>query len=97
MDGRHPWLTAVAETSQQVRRGAAGLAKVATGVGLAELEVITARRDVCRGCEYATRSGDPRFAAQGGLTTFSRCTRCGCLIAAKTKLLQETCPLNRWI
>ena len=76
--------------------GVTGLAKAALGVGAAAPEVAKFRRDVCRGCEHATRNADPRFAVNGGLTTLSQCRECSCLIGAKTKLAGEACPLNKW-
>lgn len=81
---------------EKIASGVVGLAKVAAGVGLAGEAVVAARRDVCRRCDQATRNPNPRFAANAGLTTFSRCRTCGCFIAAKTKLAGEHCPQEHW-
>lgn len=81
---------------QKIVQGVVGLAKVAAGVGLADDAVVAARRNACRACQHATRSTDARYAANAGLTTFSRCLACGCFIAAKTKLVGEQCPLGYW-
>jgi hypothetical protein len=52
---------------------------------------------VCRNCKYATRNGSPAYAANKGLTTGSRCLKWnGALIAGKTQLAAESCPLGLW-
>jgi hypothetical protein len=79
-----------------VFRGAVGLIRATARLGVAPEEVTRARRDICRTCNYATRNDDPKFAANQGLTTLSRCTRCRCFIGAKTRLTAETCPLGKW-
>ncbi len=84
------------QTAGKVLHGAVALVKVAVGADAAPDAVIAARRDICRRCDHATRSNEPRFAANRGLTTLSRCRKCGCFIVAKTKLAGERCPLGRW-
>ncbi|HOD83729.1 MAG: hypothetical protein BWX88_04864 [Planctomycetes bacterium ADurb.Bin126] len=81
---------------QKIIHGAVALAKVALGADAASDPLVAARRDICRQCDQATRNSDPRFAANRGLTTFSRCRKCSCFIAAKTRLTEERCPLGRW-
>jgi hypothetical protein len=77
-------------------RGVAGLAKSGLGVDRPDEATIAHRRDTCRGCEHATRSTDPKYAANRGLTTFSQCSVCNCFIAAKTLVRSEACPLGKW-
>jgi hypothetical protein len=83
----------------KVVQGAVGLAKVAAGkagvkVLLAEVFEVRQRRDACRECEHATRNQDRLDLPTKGLTTFSQCKLCGCLIAAKTLLADEQCPAS---
>lgn len=40
------------------------------------------RYAICEGCEH--------------LTVAKTCTKCGCFMPAKTKLLNATCPLQKW-
>ncbi|HEV7299202.1 MAG TPA: hypothetical protein VGN72_07545 [Tepidisphaeraceae bacterium] len=76
----------------------AGLQAVGVAVDQARDDVVQARRDQCRACEFATRNHDPKHAATKGLTNLSRCTICNCFLAAKTRLASEQCPLPipRW-
>lgn len=46
-------------------------------------EVAEARMDICNRCPELLR-----------LT--KQCKQCGCLMTAKTKLLQATCPIGKW-
>lgn len=85
----------------KVIHGAGGLIKVAANAVGANIDResdqrIADRRNICRGCEHATRSENPKHAENGGLTTFSKCQICGCNIAAKTTLASEKCPLGKW-
>jgi hypothetical protein len=78
-------------------KGAVGLTKAACGIDPAPAEVVQARRDICRECPFATKDQREKFIANKGLTTFSRCTKCGCVIAAKTKIAGEVCPDGKWL
>lgn len=80
----------------KVAHGAVGLAKAVLGVGKAPQAVVAERRNLCRACEHATRNAAPRFAATGGLTSLSRCKLCSCVIIAKTRNAEESCPDGRW-
>ena len=84
------------ELISRLRRGAVGLGKAVAGLDAADEPTIQARRDQCRRCEHATRNPNPKYAANTGLTTFSRCTKCSCYIAPKTKIASEMCPIGRW-
>jgi hypothetical protein len=46
-------------------------------------ELSSSRYDICSGCEHFIR-----------LTT--QCKKCGCFMAAKTKLQKATCPVGKW-
>lgn len=78
----------------EIVKGAIGLSKAAIGIDKAADEVIHKRRDICRECPYATRNN--QFTESNGLTSLSRCEKCSCFIAAKTKLNKEVCPLGKW-
>ena len=42
-----------------------------------------ARLEICNACEHLTR--------------YSRqCKKCGCVVALKTKLKSEKCPIDKW-
>lgn len=76
--------------------GVIGAAKAIAGIDLASDELIQSRRERCRGCAHASRSNNPKYADNEGLTTLSRCYWCGCVIALKTRLAKEHCPLAKW-
>ena len=48
---------------------------------MAPASVIKTRKDICRSCEFFTGTN---------------CSKCGCLISAKTSLATEQCPENKW-
>lgn len=75
--------------------GIVGLSKAALHVNMADKLTIAARRDICRVCEFA----EMRKTGEGktGLTSFSRCEKCGCFIAPKTTLSGEKCPIGKWL
>lgn len=76
--------------------GASKLYKAATGETIYSDADITSNRDICRGCEFASKTN-------GKLTMTSQCMAidpetnapCGCFILAKTQ--QGVCPLKNWI
>lgn len=45
-------------------------------------EVATARAAVCQACEF----GKDR----------TRCGKCGCVLAAKVRSMNSSCPINLW-
>jgi len=79
-----------------VARGVVGISKVIAQVGIADKETIQNRRDTCRFCEFASKSKNPKFNATNGLTNMSTCSKCHCLIVAKTQLNSEKCPEGKW-
>jgi hypothetical protein len=50
---------------------------------LDDAEKIKTRLDICQSC--------PKFVK---LT--SQCKECGCIMKLKTKLINASCPLNKW-
>ena len=44
--------------------------------------VIKMRWEICRGCEFLTDS--------------NRCTKCGCFMKSKTKLVTASSPVGKW-
>lgn len=84
-----------------VTKGIVGLTKAAAqsagiAVDKAPRGVVQARRDVCRECPEATRNEAKISTPTKGLTTLSRCKKCNCFIAAKTKLASQSCPMDKW-
>lgn len=78
------------KTAIKAAHGATGLAKAALGIGLAEAPFIIERRELCHACEFSTRN---RIGFQ---KLIARCTKCSCIIAAKTRLKDEQCPEGKW-
>jgi hypothetical protein len=48
---------------------------------LAPEEVVQKRLEICDGCEHKK---------------LGICTKCGCIIAAKTRSVHAECPLQKW-
>lgn len=67
-----------------------GILKTVSGVGIANDDTIKKRRDICRNCEFSTKHKDM------GLTNVSLCKKCLCIVALKTRIDTEKCPLNLW-
>lgn len=44
------------------------------------------RMEICRACEHAQ--------GPGGKKIF--CGKCGCVLAGKTRIQREKCPLGKW-
>ena len=69
------------ERKNKLRRGVTGLAISIFGIGLASQEVITARQIICDSCEFKEEN-------KGG--------KCGCWLAHKTRVAEESCPMGYW-
>ena len=54
---------------------------------LSTAEVIARRRGLCELCEFS----EPRDGRKK-----RRCSKCGCYLAAKTRLATEQCPVGVW-
>lgn len=85
----------------EIINGVSGLAKVAANslganIDKADKELVQLRRDICRGCQFSTRNPDPKYFENKGMTSLSKCEKCGCFIAAKTTLVSEKCPEGKW-
>jgi hypothetical protein len=50
----------------------------------ADPETVKNRREICETCEARN-------------PILNTCTVCNCLIKAKTKLLDEKCPMEKWL
>ena len=46
-------------------------------------DIVASRRATCKTCEVRN-------------TTLNTCTICSCYIPAKTKLLNSSCPMEKW-
>lgn len=67
----------------EVANGFSNLAKSKLGLLSKETEVRNqVRMDICNACEHKTALG--------------RCGKCGCVLAAKTKCDECTCPIGKW-
>mgnify|MGYP006286181149 CR=1 FL=1 len=51
--------------------------------------VSSQRMSICEGCEYISS----KFSS---VRPDIHCTHCGCTLAAKTKCLSCSCPINKW-
>ena len=58
-----------------------GMRKRVKKVILHDQDIIDKRREICDGCEFKL-----------GLN----CKKCGCFIAAKTRVATTSCPVNKW-
>jgi hypothetical protein len=50
---------------------------------ITDQEIVDKRFSICKGCEYFIK-----------LTT--QCTKCGCVMRAKTTLKNAECPVGKW-
>lgn len=53
---------------------------------LAPAETVQKRMDLCQACPYAV----------GGKTKKYFCSKCGCVLAGKTRISGESCPVGKW-
>lgn len=81
---------------QTITNGVKGIAKAVVGMDKADDNVIKLRRNECRNCEYATKNNDKVNTPTKGLTNFSRCLKCSCVIMFKSSLATEKCPIGKW-
>ncbi len=72
---------------QVIIHGAAALSKVALGIGTLAATDTKQRRMICGNCEYSTSKG---------ISMFTLCKKCKCLLMAKTQLANEHCPILKW-
>lgn len=52
-------------------------------IGRVNADTAEERLEVCKGCEFFIK-----------VTT--QCKKCGCIMAAKTKLPNASCPIGKW-
>lgn len=79
----------IKSAAQTVAKGAVGLTKAVIGLEQAPLPIIEERRGICRGCEHAKPC--PLLPARK-----CTCSKCGCVLKAKTTLAGESCPIGKW-
>jgi hypothetical protein len=72
-----------------VIHGAAGLALAALSIDAAPPDLAERRRAVCRSCPEAV----PCLRVIG---RFCQCRVCKCVLAPKTRVASERCPLGKW-
>ena len=67
---------------KRVAHGAAGLARAAATLGRSDAAALAeSRLRICKPCPHRRRF---------------TCDLCGCLLAAKSRLADETCPAGSW-
>lgn len=72
------------EQAKQIIEGYSNLAKSAIGMGEEEIEKMAARRmAICLNCPEISKNKE-------------RCTKCGCVLSAKTRSETSACPLDKW-
>lgn len=87
----------VVPTPAQLLKGIKSVTELAlSSVSHASKEVIEDRRNKCRECPEATRNDKLKDRPSKGLTSWSQCRLCSCVIKWKTMAKDETCPLNKW-
>lgn len=57
--------------------------QVANSVELADAETSAQRIEICKNCEFL-------------ISISNTCSKCGCFMAAKTKLKNVSCPIKKW-
>lgn len=50
---------------------------------ITDTKIVETRMSICNGCEHLIKST-------------KQCTKCGCFMAAKTKLKNAECPIGLW-
>jgi len=58
---------------------------IETGIALAPNELVSHRRSICSTCPFKTQ-----------WLFMDKCSKCGCHIKSKTKLITEACPIDKW-
>lgn len=79
-----------------VVRGVVGLSRAGLRTQPVDPQSLADRRRLCAQCDCATHRRPMGVANLHRLTARSSCQVCRCLIAAKTSVRGETCPLQRW-
>ncbi|HAI12075.1 MAG TPA: hypothetical protein DCM28_10250 [Phycisphaerales bacterium] len=69
--------------------GALGLIQSRLRIGMADLDVIAKRREICQNCPEA----EP---CRGSIRIKCKCTVCGCQINDKIRLHRSKCPIDKW-
>lgn len=82
-------IKSAAKSAAHVAHGAKQIVKAHAGVGLAPDDTVEFRRDICRACDKAK-------PCSRRLERKCVCSACGCRLAEKTVMADESCPLNKW-
>lgn len=64
---------------------------IKSGIGIADINIeklATKRKMLCSIC--------PNNSTQKIVSLISHCKICGCLLEAKTRVVEEKCPDNKW-
>ena len=73
------------EAGANIPRGLVGLLKAGLGVGIADVQTLLKRQEICLSCDHARTSNG----------VFERCEICKCR-SAKLRLKTEKCPIGKW-
>src|ERR1035441_10636090 len=86
----------IVPTLSQLGHGIVANAKIILQIDEAPLELQKQRWNICRACEHSTKN--PKYLTHEclGLTMFSQCKLCSCVIRRKAMLKSEKCPDKRW-
>lgn len=92
-----PGFAQITRAAGRAAVGAVKLVKSTAGIDLADDATIAGRRSVCASCpekimdKLGIERCGPLWRSLAGTGK-----TCGCAIASKTKLKDESCPMNRW-
>mgnify|MGYP000725124560 CR=1 FL=1 len=69
--------------AKEIANGFSNLLKKKVGLDDKGIEdLATARQTICQECEHGKNR--------------TRCAKCGCILAAKTRSVHSSCPINLW-
>lgn len=86
----------VIPTATQVVRGIVGIGKLVNANQRVDDVLANTRRNHCRNCEFSTRNEKLLDRPSKGLTNYSQCQKCACVIVLKTLSKDEKCPIGKW-
>ncbi|MAX26682.1 MAG: hypothetical protein CMJ19_19485 [Phycisphaeraceae bacterium] len=69
--------------------GALGILKSRMRIGIADMDVIAQRREICQNCPEA-------LPCRGSIRIKCKCGVCGCKLNDKIRLHNEKCPIDKW-
>lgn len=86
----------IVPSPRQMVKGIKGIGNLFNSDQRVSEEVTKTRREFCRNCEFATKNQKLINHECKGLTNYSQCQKCACIISLKTLSKNETCPQNKW-